>query len=136
MLPADRLQWQATCRRGDAGAGGENSSSTNSETRERTNYEVSETTREIIRAPGAIKRLSVAVLLDAVVQTDPNTGVETWVARRMRRLASLQELVASAVGFNAERGDSITLKSMQFEALPNLGTDAQSSISQSSALTS
>ncbi len=118
---------------GDGAAGG-NSSSTNSETRERTNYEVSETTREVIRAPGAIKRISVAVLLDAVLQTDPNTGDQTWVAREEEEMASLKELVASAVGFNAERGDSITLKSMQFEALPELGTDAQSSMLQSFAL--
>ncbi len=113
------------------GAGGGNSSSTNSETRERTNYEVSEITREVVRAPGAIKRMSVAVLLDAVPQTDPTTGEQTWIARGEEELASLKELVASASGFNAERGDSITVKSMQFETLPELGTEAQSSMLQS-----
>lgn len=116
---------------GDAGPDGANSSSTNSETRERTNYEVSQTTREIVRVPGAIKRMSVAVLLDAVLQTDPVTGAENWVARSDEELASLKELVASAVGFSADRGDSITLKSMQFEALPDLGTEARTSLLQS-----
>ena len=46
----------------DGGANGEGSTSQNSETRERINYEVSEIEREIIRAPGAVKRVTVAVL--------------------------------------------------------------------------
>jgi len=102
---------------GDA-AGGENSSrSENRETRERVNYEVSETTREVLRTPGAIKRVSVAVLVDGLRGTDPTTGEETWQPRPEDEMQALQELVASAVGFDAQRGDSITLKTMEFEPL-------------------
>ena len=50
-----------------ARAGTNQTSSQNSETRERVNYEVSETHRELIRQPGAIKRLTVAVLVDATL---------------------------------------------------------------------
>ena len=49
---------------GQAGGGGDSSSSQSSETRERVNYEVSETMREVTRVPGAIKRLTVAVLVN------------------------------------------------------------------------
>jgi flagellar M-ring protein FliF len=42
----------------------------------------------------------------------------------------LQELVESAVGFNAERGDVITLKSMDLPAIPPFGTEATSSFFQ------
>ena len=63
---------------GDATGGESSSQSENTETRERVNYEVSETTRELVRGPGAIKRVSVAVLVDGLRAADPATGAETW----------------------------------------------------------
>ncbi|MDE9449705.1 flagellar M-ring protein FliF [Aliiroseovarius sp. Z3] len=105
---------------GDAASGG-NSSSNTSETRERINYEVSETTREIVTTPGAIKRLTVAVLIDGIRTTD-DAGNEVWSARSAEEIASLRELVAGAVGFDEARGDLITIKSLEFEPVPALGT--------------
>ncbi|WP_295530924.1 flagellar basal-body MS-ring/collar protein FliF [uncultured Thioclava sp.] len=106
-------------------AGGNNgqSKSQSTETRERTNYEVSETRRELLRTPGAVKRLSVAVLVDGVTTTNSD-GTTSWQPRSEAELAALKQLVASAVGFVEARGDVITLQSMQFEALPELGTAA------------
>ena len=51
---------------GDAGASGADSTSTDSETREQVNYEVSEVQREVLRTPGAVKKLSVAVLVNGL----------------------------------------------------------------------
>ena len=107
---------------GDAADGGK-SQSQSSETRERTNYEVSETRREVLRPPGAIKRLSVAVLVDGVT-TQNSDGTTSWAPRSEAELATLKELVSSAVGFDAERGDVITLQSLQFEPIPEQGTYA------------
>ncbi len=105
--------------------GGNNgqSKSQSTETRERTNYEVSETRRELLRTPGAVKRLSVAVLVDGVTTTNSD-GTTIWQPRSEAELAALKQLVASPVGFVEARGDVITLQSMQFEALPELGTAA------------
>ena len=115
---------------GDATGGESSSQSENTETRERVNYEVSETTRELVRGPGAIKRVSVAVLVDGLRAADPATGAETWTARSDAELEALRELVASAIGFNADRGDSITIKSMEFEPLEiDDGTDPVSLLS-------
>ncbi|MDH3263664.1 MAG: flagellar basal-body MS-ring/collar protein FliF [Paracoccaceae bacterium] len=108
---------------GDAAAGDGRSSSQNSETRERVNYEVSETQREVLRAPGAVKRITVAVLVDGVRTTDAS-GAESWQARPEEELAALRELAASAVGFDEARGDVITIKSMPFEAAALVGTEA------------
>ncbi len=102
---------------GAAGAGGGSSNSSDSETRQRVNYEVSETTREVIRMPGAIRRLTVAVLVDGIESTDAD-GNTVWTPRSEEEMASLRELVASAVGFDESRGDVITLKSLQFEPVP------------------
>lgn len=90
------------------------SQSEDSETRETVNYEISEIQREVTRSPGAIKRISVAVLVDGIRTTDAD-GTAIWEVRPPEELAALRDLVASAVGFNAERGDSLTLQSMEFE---------------------
>ncbi len=110
---------------GDA-AGGDASSSQTNETRERVNYEVSQTEREITQAAGAIKRLTVAVLVNGLVETDAN-GAETYIPRPDDEMSALRDLVASAVGFDEERGDVITLKSMQFQPFAVQGTAAEPS---------
>jgi flagellar M-ring protein FliF len=108
------------------GDGAENTGSAtneNSESRAVTNYEVSETQREILRAPGAIKRISVAVMVNDITTVD-EAGETVVIPRPEEELEDLRMLVASAVGFDAERGDEITIRSMAFEALPVLGTEA------------
>ena len=111
----------------DGQAGGDSSSSSNSETRERVNYEVSETEREIVRAPGAVKRITVAVLINDTIATDEG-GEEVSQPRDDTELEALRELVSSAVGFDAERGDIITIKSMALQSIPPMGTQATTSI--------
>ncbi len=107
------------------GAGGSQSTSQSqsNETRERTNYEVSETTREVLKTPGAIKKISVAVLVDGLQRTDADGNV-TWEDRPAEELESLRALVASAVSYNEARGDEITLRSMSFEPVALTGTEA------------
>jgi flagellar M-ring protein FliF len=110
---------------GDGASGGD-SSSNNSEVRERVNYEVSETRREFQRGPGAIKRLTVAVLVDGMQVENPETQEVTWTPRDEVELEALRELVASTVGFVEERGDIITIKTMEFQPVVVEGTIAQS----------
>ncbi|WP_424939084.1 flagellar basal-body MS-ring/collar protein FliF [Aliiroseovarius sp. S253] len=112
---------------GDGAAGGGSSSSNNSETRERVNYEVSETTREILKSPGAVKRLTVAVLVDGI-RTTSEDGSTNWAPRPDEELESLRELVAGAVGFNEARGDVITLKTMEFEPMAATGSAPSSGL--------
>ena len=109
------------------GAGNEESQARTSSTRERVNYEVSETELEIIRAPGAVKRLTVAVLVNGIQEAGEN-GEISFAERPQDELDSLRELVASAVGFDSERGDVITLKSMDLPAVEPLGTSGQMSL--------
>ncbi|QQA42968.1 flagellar basal-body MS-ring/collar protein FliF [Pelagovum pacificum] len=108
---------------GDAAGGGDQSSSNSTESRQLTNYEVSETQREVSRAPGAVTRMTVAVLINDTVETDAN-GTATIVPRTPEELDALKELVSSAVGFSEGRGDVITLRSMPFEPTVPLGTEA------------
>lgn len=111
---------------GDAAAGS-GTQSQNSETRERVNFEVSETQRELIRGPGTVRRLTVAVLVDGLRVTDAE-GAISWQPRPEEELSVLRELVASAVGLDESRGDVLTLKSLAFEATPEAGTLAEAGL--------
>ncbi|MBS0125743.1 flagellar basal-body MS-ring/collar protein FliF [Thetidibacter halocola] len=105
---------------GEAG-GGQGSQSQANETRERVNYEVSETTREITRAPGAIRRLTVAVLVNGTYAPDAS-GAQQFQPLPDAELEALRDLVSSAVGFDEARGDRITIRSLPFERPEGLGT--------------
>jgi flagellar M-ring protein FliF len=98
---------------GDAASDGE-SSAQQSETRERATFDVSETQRELAREPGDIRRISVAVLINGlpVVGTD---GVARIEPRPEAEIVALAELVQSTVGYDASRGDTVTLQSMAFD---------------------
>ena len=100
---------------GDAAPGADESNSQGSETQETINYELSETTRELRKLPGSIKRISVAVLVDGIASD--NTDAEAnWEPRSNEELQMLEDLVKSAVGFDEARGDSVTIRSMQLPA--------------------
>lgn len=111
---------------GDANAGGGNNSSTSSTTRERQNFEVSETLRERVVTPGQVRRISVAVLVDGLVAPGPDSQPE-WRARSPEEIETLRSLVQTAVGFDPARGDTVTIESLQFTALPEQGSLAERS---------
>ncbi|MBU3028611.1 flagellar basal-body MS-ring/collar protein FliF [Paracoccus marinaquae] len=105
-------------------AQGDSSQASRSENRQQANYEVSQIMREVSRQPGATRRLSVAVLVNGVVETDAQ-GDAQLVPRPEAELETLRELVATAVGFDEARGDQITVKSLPFAALGENGALAQ-----------
>lgn len=105
-----------------AGNGGEQSSQ-NAESRERINFEVSETQREVVKVPGAIRRLTVAVLVNEVTTVDPSGGAVAS-PRSEEELADLKSLVEAAVGFDGSRGDKITIRSMEFQPFPDVAATA------------
>lgn len=96
---------------GDAEAG-QGNASRSEENRERVQYELSETRREVTRAPGDIRRLSVAVLVDGETVTAAD-GTSSWQERSPEEMAALRELVASAAGIDEARGDVLTIKSLE-----------------------
>lgn len=94
-------------------ANGDSARSSKTETRESANYEVSEVRRERRRTPGAVKRLSVAVLLGGVWEPGAD-GTPVWRAQSPAELKAIRELVQSAVGFDSARGDTVTVESLRF----------------------
>jgi len=108
----------------DTEDGGETAQSRNDELRESVTYRVSETELEVHKAPGAIRRVTVAVLVNGLKQADED-GEAVHLQRPEEELEALRQLVASAVGFDPKRGDQITLKSMELPAAEPLGTAAE-----------
>lgn len=106
------------------GKGSDQSQSNRSETRQRSNYEVSQVTREVVRQPGATRRLTVAVLVNGTVQEAPD-GASQIVPRSEAELTAIRELASSAVGFDEARGDQLTVKSLPFADMTGAGTLAE-----------
>ncbi len=106
-----------------AGGGGKSSQKSDNQSRERVNYEVSETRRELVKAPGAVRRLTIAILVDGVTTTK-DTGESQWTARPDDELATLGDLAAAAVGLNKDRGDVLTIRSLAFEPPAPAGSEA------------
>jgi flagellar M-ring protein FliF len=79
-----------------------------------TNYEISKTTRTEIQEPGQVKRLSVAVAVDGVVAPGANGQPGAYTPRNAQEMERIEQLVRTAVGFNQERGDQVTVVNVRF----------------------
>ena len=77
------------------------------------NYEIDRTVSHSKLAGGGVKRLTVAVVVDDRTGTDKK-GKDTREARSQEELDRYTALVKDAVGFNAERGDSINVINAAF----------------------
>ena len=65
-----------------------------------TNYEVDKTEERIIYAPGRLRSLSTSVAVDSQLSQE--------------KTESIKKIVAAAIGYNPERGDSISVMGMEF----------------------
>lgn len=93
---------------------------------EYTNYEVSKLWRHTVQPNGSIQRISMAVLLDyKTVNTKGADGksVSSPVPWTKEELDSYRKLVQGTIGFNENRGDSLTLENMPFFSEPALEAD-------------
>lgn len=83
-----------------------------------TNYEVDRTISHTKLPVGSIRRLSVAVLINNRSITD-DKGKTTSKPFTPAELAQLNNLVRNAMGFSAQRGDSLNLLNSAFNEIPD-----------------
>jgi flagellar M-ring protein FliF len=81
-------------------------------------YEISKVTSRRIEAMGAIRKLTVAVMVDGTYEGEGEG--RTFVPRPDEEVGRYAELIKRAVGFNQERGDEIEVASVPFQAGPAL----------------
>ncbi|WP_375568583.1 flagellar basal-body MS-ring/collar protein FliF [Seohaeicola saemankumensis] len=96
----------------DAGPG-QQSANNSARTDEIVNYEIGSTQSETVREPGDVTRISVAVLVNGIYNVAED-GTVTYEERPAEELERLAALVRSAVGFDAERGDTVSVDSLRF----------------------
>jgi flagellar M-ring protein FliF len=93
-----------------------------SETR---NYEVTKVVRRAVEPVGRIQGLQVAVVVDGYWNVTKNQ--RKFTPRSKAELDRIKEIVASAVGLNATRGDRITIDCMPFAEKPKVKSSEGSS---------
>lgn len=86
---------------GTAAAGGAGNSNKYSRLEEVKNYEITKHIKHEVKAPGSVKKLSVAVLLDRMVSAE--------------QTAAITQAVKAAVGIDETRGDSLVIKNIAFD---------------------
>ncbi len=89
------------------------SSASENRTEETVNYEISKKVINHVRETGEVNRLSVAVLVDGTYTTTED-GSKTYQPRSQDELDLLATLVRGAIGFNAERGDTVEVINMRY----------------------
>jgi flagellar M-ring protein FliF len=108
---------QASVAANIPGAGSPDESSNSSSTGRQestTNYEISKTVRTEVQEPGTIKRLSVAVAVDGVTAAGKDGKPGSYTPRSAEEMQRIEQLVRTAVGFNADRGDQVSVINVHF----------------------
>jgi flagellar M-ring protein FliF len=82
-------------------------------TEQTTNFEISKTVRNHVLESGTVKRLSVAVLIDGTYSANED-GERIYQPRPAEEMAQITALVRSAIGYDADRGDTVEVINMEF----------------------
>lgn len=84
------------------------------------NYEISSVRSERVREPGEVRRMTIAVVVDGI--TDEKGAYQPRAQEELTRFA---ELIEAAIGFDAKRGDRITVEAMRFVPVEPQGSGAE-----------
>nr|WP_269816478.1 flagellar basal-body MS-ring/collar protein FliF [Caulobacter hibisci] len=106
---------------GQAGAGQPvGSSSGGNETT--TNYEISESVRTEVTEPGAMKKVAVAVAVDGATAAPGKDGKSgAYTPRTAEEIQQIEELVKTAIGYDAARGDQVKVTNIRFPTAEDQG---------------
>jgi flagellar M-ring protein FliF len=98
-------------------------------------YGASKKTRHVVEGPGRLKRLTVALLLNDRGQPTAGHGAAVrvpWTPEQMKRITGLAQ---AAVGYQAARGDLVSVENISFDASPDAaGSATERLVSEASRL--
>ena len=86
---------------------------TTSKTEETINYEISKVIRNKVKNTGTIRRLTAAVLVDGIYEKGED-GKLVYHPRTAEEMERITDLVKSAVGYDADRGDMVEVENLRF----------------------
>jgi flagellar M-ring protein FliF len=83
---------------------------------ESSTYGVSKSVRHTAEAPGRLRRLTAAIVVnDRQVQAATKNKSAVWQPRSPDELRTLTALAQAAVGFDTQRGDVVTVQDLSFD---------------------
>ncbi len=98
---------------GDTVAQGDGSYTQSSNTESTVNYEISKIVRNKVKNNGVITRMTTAVVIDGIYEKNEEGDI-VYRPRSDEEMKKFEELVKSALGYNAERGDMVEVTNLQF----------------------
>jgi len=79
-------------------------------------YGASKTVRHVLESPGRLRRMTAAIVVnDRLAQAAAKGRAAQWQARSADELRNLTALAQAAVGFDAARGDLVTVEDLAFD---------------------
>ena len=83
---------------------------------ESSTYGVSKTVKHVVENPGAVRRLTAAIVVNDRLMQPPGSGRSAvWQPRSADELRNLTALAQAAVGFDPARGDMVTVQDLAFD---------------------
>lgn len=92
---------------------------TQSSRSESSTYAVSRSVHHIVQPAGRLKRVTAAVLVDDVFETQVQNGKEVSTRRKrtQEEMKQLEQLAQAAIGFDTSRGDILAIENLSFQEL-------------------
>jgi flagellar M-ring protein FliF len=88
-------------------------------------FAVSHTTKHLIEPAGRFKRIAAAILVDDAIAVPASDGkTETRRKRTPQEMKQIEDLAKAALGFDATRGDQISVQNIAFQSAPVEKLDA------------
>jgi flagellar M-ring protein FliF len=95
-----------------------------------TNYEISKSITTTVREPGTIKKVAVAVAIDGITAPPGKDGSPgAYTPRTAQEIQQIEDLVKTAVGFDAARGDQVKVTNIKFPQPEDQGLEKQGLLS-------
>jgi flagellar M-ring protein FliF len=84
-------------------------------------YGVSKKTRHVVEGPGRLKRATIAVLINDRPQGTGHGAASTQVPWTPDQIKRITQLAQAAIGYDASRGDVISVENLSFDSTPDAG---------------
>ena len=80
-----------------------------------TNYEISKKVERKTAPAGKIGRVTASVFVDGTY-TDGEDGARVYVPRTAEEMIKFENIIKTAIGFDAKRGDALTVENIAFDS--------------------
>jgi flagellar M-ring protein FliF len=110
--------------------GGKKDGRKSSRVSETVNFEIDKTIERIVEPVGQVRRISAAVMVDGTYTGGSEGAERKFQARSQAELENFTQLVSAALGLKKDRGDTIKIVSVPFQASPKAAGEESMPVAQ------